>query len=196
MDAPAAISFRSLLPELSPIVADARPNVLVVGVGHSGTSVVTRMLAALGWQAADADEEFAECVPMREANDYALVHGQLPESAREYAGRLFARRPWVAKDPRLCVTLPLWWPLLRVSEPVVVNLEKSREKVEESYLRRGAARRGNDVTMRWVRGSRRYTIGELYDQLQHSLAHWPFPVMRLQYEQVMAACSLFRPRQA
>ena len=73
--------------------------------------------------------------------------------------------------------------------------EKSREKVEESYLPRVCgARRGDDVTMRWVRGSRRYTIGELYDQLQHSLAHWPLPVMRLQYEQVMAACSLFRPR--
>ena len=146
MDAPATISFRSLLPELNPIVADAQANVLVVGVGHSGTSVVTRMLAALGWQAADADEEFAECVPMREANDYALLHGQLPESAREYAGRLFARRPWVAKDPRLCVTLPLWWPLFR-SEPVVLHLEKSRDEVEESYLRRcrSTGQRRNDA---------------------------------------------------
>lgn len=46
---------------------DGRPNIVVVGVGNSGTTIVTKMLHALGWQAADADDTFGESVGLREA---------------------------------------------------------------------------------------------------------------------------------
>ena len=42
-----------------------RPNVLVLGVGHSGTSILAKMLFAAGWQAGDADAEYGESVSIR-----------------------------------------------------------------------------------------------------------------------------------
>ena len=56
----------NILPSGDPrLEVDGRPNIVVLGVGNSGTTIVTKMLHALGWQATDADETFAESVRLR-----------------------------------------------------------------------------------------------------------------------------------
>jgi hypothetical protein len=85
---------------------NSRPNIVVLGVGNSGTTIVTKMLHALGWQAADADETFAESVRFREINESGDFSG-----AAEYLASL--PQPWAIKDPRLVRTLGIGshsWP--------------------------------------------------------------------------------------
>jgi hypothetical protein len=176
-----------------PIPRDARPNILIVGVGHSGTSVLTKMLGCLGWHTPAADEEFAECVPLRDANDQALIHGALPAAAEAIVAELDRHSPWVAKDPRLCLTLPLWWPLFRDNPPLVLHLEKQREQVEASFHRRGTQKHG-EASIRYVQGSPRYKLDELYASLEDSLRAWPYPVVTVHYDQIAAASQLFQAR--
>ena len=45
-----------------------QPNIVVFGVSHSGTSVVTKMLGLLGWHLNDADEQFVESLSMTSVN--------------------------------------------------------------------------------------------------------------------------------
>jgi hypothetical protein len=80
------------------MAADGRPNIVVLGVGNSGTTIVTKMLHALGWQAADADETFGESVRLREINESGDFSG-----AAEYLAGL--PQSWAIKDPRFVRTL-------------------------------------------------------------------------------------------
>jgi hypothetical protein len=89
----------NILPSGDPrMAADGRPNIVVLGVGNSGTTIVTKMLHALGWQAADADETFGESVRLREINESGDFSG-----AAEYLAGL--PQSWAIKDPRFVRTL-------------------------------------------------------------------------------------------
>src|SRR5687768_3487144 len=89
---------------------DQRPNVLVYGIGHSGTTLLTKMLHALGWnpggEPSGTDEKYEEHIEFRECNAHALKHSTLPAVAAVHVKGLVA--PWAIKDPRLVLTLPLW----------------------------------------------------------------------------------------
>ena len=39
-------------------VGVVRPNLVVVGVGHSGTTILTKMISELGWGSVGADERY------------------------------------------------------------------------------------------------------------------------------------------
>lgn len=84
-----------------------RPNIVILGVGHSGTTVLARMLGALGWSLAETDEDYAEPPKVRELNTEAKRSGQLDTSAYRALPRA---TPWVVKDPRFVWTLDLWRP--------------------------------------------------------------------------------------
>lgn len=176
-------------------LTDARPNILVVGVGHSGTTIVTRLLATLGWQLGDADERFAEHGPLRAANRYALQHDQLPAAAIEALDMLDTHPPWAAKDPRFSVTLHLWAPLFqsRSGLPLVLHLTRDPAAVAASYLKRNELVRGRPGNT-WNGSSRGMTVDEQYASLASQLARWPGPIVTLAYEQLAAAHKLFAPR--
>lgn len=59
---------------------------------------------------------------------------RLTEQARALIETLEPRRPWVIKDPRLCLTLPFWQRLL--TEPVCVLISRSPVEVARSLRRR------------------------------------------------------------
>ena len=47
-----------------------KPNIIVYGIGHSGTSIVSKMLHELGWNVGiDVDEYHFEDIPTRELNE-------------------------------------------------------------------------------------------------------------------------------
>src|SRR6185437_9108184 len=78
-----------------------RPNVLVYGVGHSGTTILTRMLFALGWNSADADEQYAESVSIRDLNRRLLSdRGKEIDRSGLTAALSALPDPWALKDPR------------------------------------------------------------------------------------------------
>jgi hypothetical protein len=163
--------------------AAARPNVLVYGIGHSGTTILTQMLGALGWQLGDADEEFAESVSIRAMNQKLLRTGKAVRD--ELFNRLRALpEPWAVKDPRFHRTLEHWLPAFAELEnlPLLLWIRRDAEATIGSYLRRGDS---------YCDSKQKFDAA--YAKAERGYQLWPWEKVSLDYEQVMAAVSLFRP---
>lgn len=157
-----------------------KPNVVVLGVGHSGTTILTRMLKAAGWNTPDADEEFEECVWMRDMN-LELIHLGRFNASRAMRRVNALPQPWAVKDPRFVSTLNIWTPLFAELEnpPALVRVVRNTEDVKRSYLRRGF--RGNI-----------HDIIELRNrQCEEQYEKWPWARLTIQYEQLGMAAALF-----
>ncbi len=165
----------NILPGSDPRMAvDGRPNIVVLGVGNSGTTIVTKMLHALGWQAADADETFGESVRLRDINESGDFSG-----AAEYLAGL--PQPWAIKDPRLVRTLGRWQPFLLPYKPVLVWVIRDRESVLESKRKRGVPRESASGQY----DSQIRQAGRLY-------AAWTGPKCWIEYERLADAVGLWR----
>ena len=173
-----------------------KPNLLVVGVGHSGTSAVTRMIGGLGWNMPCADDAFAEHVQVRECNTWAIKNGGLPDLAQQVVDDLFMHQPWVVKDPRFAVTLHLWQPLFAAAGelPSVLWLTREFQQVCESYRSRGElVAFGDDLVpgICWCEGESGVSVEELYASCARQVARWPGPVLHFEYERVTSATAVW-----
>ncbi len=94
---------------------ELKPCVVIMGVGHSGTSVLAKMLHAAGWEPGDADRPYGESFSIREINRQVQKTGVFPyEKAKAVLTNL--PRPWAIKDPRFVMTLHHWLPVLNQLE--------------------------------------------------------------------------------
>lgn len=172
--------YRRVPPALFHDDTYGKPNIVVLGVGHSGTSILTRMLKAAGWDTPGADQQFAECVWMRDVN-VELIQTGLFNAEGTLQRLLSMPQPWAVKDPRFVFTLNYWTPLFAELEnpPALVRIVRDTSEVKRSYLRRGF--RGN--------------VHEMIDQrlrlCERQYESWPFARLTVQYEQLATAASLF-----
>jgi hypothetical protein len=159
---------------------EGRPNVLVFGIGHSGTTLATQMLFRLGWSAGDADAEYAESVEFREINTQAIRTGRFDtERARRFVAGL--QTPWAIKDPRLTLTLAHWQPVLAGCRPALLWLTRRPEAVIGSYFRRGESlREGADYH-------------QAFEAARRQFAAWSGPKFRLDFESLAAAAAMCDP---
>lgn len=140
------------------------PGVVVLGMHRSGTSAITRALNLLGLATCnDADllgpDEYNtkghwESATVTACNEILLWHSgsawwvpprrqdwltdwsdPLVQPARDAFAGVHGREPWVLKDPRLCLTLPLWMRALDITGVVIALRHPS--SVAQSILRRG-----------------------------------------------------------
>lgn len=146
-----------------------RPNIVMLTVGHTGSSVVSHMLGRLGWNLGDADDQYGESVSVRDCN-----HRRDFSKAAEVLAAL--PEPWAIKDPRFCETLDAWLPFLDRYRPVLVWLTRDPEAVTASFRRRGESLR---VVPRRTAAAQRH-----FDR-------WTGPKLQLAYEQLQAAVTLF-----
>lgn len=164
----------------------ARPNVVVLGVGHSGTSVLVRMLGALDWTLEGLDEEYSEPPAVRRLNWIARKTGKLSAVAWQ---SLPSAGPWVVKDPRFIWTLHLWHEhFQRVTHPpLLVWITRDDEAVAGSYLRRNHFGGDRDVALAQIAQRRQLAADQF--------ARWPagWPKVHVDYEQLRAAVQLFDP---
>jgi len=155
----------------------SRP-VVVMGIGHSGTTIVSRMLSALGFYAGPADEEYAEHPGVRDLNEEAIQSGTLDLSrALDHLEDMAA--PWVVKDPRFVHTLNEWTPILSRWQPTLLWIVRKDEDVERSYQRREENYRDGQ------------TLDGLYDLAADQFDAWPWGKVRLDFENLADAVSLF-----
>ncbi len=157
-----------------------KPSLIVLGVGHSGTTILTKMLGRAGWNLGDADEEFAEHRAIRQLNQIVERTGRLPQKkAQKIIEQL--PRPWVIKDPRFVSTLHHWLPLFLETDrkPVLVRIQRDRDAVMSSYQRREAP---GDVVQR---------IDQLMHMCREQFERWPWESVALEYELLAAAVSAF-----
>jgi hypothetical protein len=151
------------------------PNIVLLTVGHTGSSLVAGLLSALGWTIPTCDPEYNEPRLIRDTNE-ALCGGifeaeSLPEILRSFP------RPWLLKDPRFCETLEAWLPAFAETKPLLLWLERDRPAVEASWLRRP-----NEPL-------------EVLDQrlaaAERHFAYWPWAKQRIGFEDIGAAIGGF-----
>jgi len=146
-----------------------RPNIVLLTIGHTGSSVVCGMVGKLGWHLADADEEYSESVSVREVN-------QRKEWGRCSDVLAALGEPWVIKDPRMCEHLDRWVPHLEPYRPTLVWLTRNHDDVVASYKRRGES-----VSLAHARLAR----------AESNYNAWRWPKLRIAYESVRDAVRLF-----
>ena len=160
----------------------SRPDVVVLGVGHSGTSILAKMLHGAGWQAGDADVEYSESVSVRSLNGACLRHGWLD---RDAATRSLAKlpSPWCVKDPRFVTTLDKWLPIFADMShpPLLVWITRDSDAVAASYVSRGEA------PVDSVHG----LVAERLASAGRQYALWPWRKVAVEYERLAEAAGLF-----
>jgi len=165
---------------------EVRPNLIVLSVGLSGSSLLVAMLEALGWVANDPDPRFHEMPWVSEVNNSLLRGDPFPGDMVDRALTLL-RQPWVLKDPRLVRTLEAWTPFVLPYRPMLLWLERDFVAVRESYRKRGMF-----VGPDSAPGLYGLTVEGLVAAAAEQARLWPGPVLRIRYESLLAAASLAR----
>lgn len=156
-----------------------KKSIVVLGVGHSGTTIITKMIGRLGWNLNDADEEYAESRSVRNLNEFGCDHGVLLEdTAASIISRM--QTPWVIKDPRFCETLHMWHAAFVPQSPTLVWITRSRAALEESYKRRGEGLK-----------IRRMTREENLQNARNQFNRWPWAKFSISLEALSSAVALF-----
>lgn len=156
----------------------SRPNIILMGVGNSGTTVTARMLDRMGWNLGDADVEYSESVLARRINDDLNKFGQWDEAAAKSLLESLTT-PWVIKDPRFCLTLNNWLPLLGYGT-FLLWIDRDKESTIRSRIRRGATQ---SEAVRSV--DRRQSLAAKHYE------SWPWGKLKISLEQIQSAISLF-----
>lgn len=171
--------------------SDSRRNILLFGVGHSGTSIVSKMLGALGWNLGDADG-FGENVAIRRINGQ-ILNGRQPQIEVLHEAFAALPQPWVVKDPRFVLTLSTWMELFQTwpqqQRPQLLYLTRELEKIERTYVAYGEVKDG-------VPGMYRKTVRELAALAVEGFREWPYQKLAITFEQIIAAAELFSVKRA
>ena len=159
-----------------------RPSVVVLGVGHSGTSVLSKMLMAAGWHCPDADQEFAESVGVRQINETYLSNQAF--DIERAAQLLETPTPWTVKDPRFVHCLDRWTPVFARCEhpPLLVWIQRNSDRVIASYVRRGELtedRAADIVRHRFALARRQFEL-------------WPWNKCIVHYEHLSSCAEFIR----
>ena len=152
------------------------PNIVLLGVGRSNTTITTRMLATmLSLNLGEIDPEYCEETNVRFVNQRHWSSGTFDSLAAHRAIRRIPQ-PWIIKDPRFRRSLQHWLPILQRYRPMLVYLTKDAATVKQSHIRAG-----------WL---------HVYDpqdveRCNEHFRKWPFPKIRLQAEKIAEAIKLF-----
>ncbi len=186
-----------------------KPNVIVLAVGHSGSSVTVQMLGKLGWNLGEVKQGVYENRAVQSINktillnrnicpcgsddvqvgDKALTCRKCGQTTRkpdelphfdEMAAALDLTEPWIVKDPRFVVTWPHWREAFRQIDPLVLHLERDIERMRRTYSR-----------YNFDGGIFGHSIEDLLAKAREHYEAWDGPKLSLRYEDVAKAVRLF-----
>jgi len=149
------------------------PCIVLLTVGHTGSTVVAGLFGVLGWHLPDNDPEYNEPRATREAN-VAILRGENVDCQRLIAG---LPRPWLIKDPRLSLTLEHWLPALAGIKPMLVWLERDEAAVRASWQRRGEPLE---------------LLAKRQQSAETAFEYWPWAKQRIDFESVGRWISRFK----
>ncbi len=169
-----------------------RPNLLMMGIGHSGTSIATKMLNAMGWNLPEprgdggraGESEAARAHDMRYCRQ--LANGKSPVFNEQLAMKVVSelKEPYVFKHPRFVITLQLWAPFLP-QDALLIWVTRNLVDTQESHTRRGHMR--DDSSLHPAA-----TVKGHFEYAKNTYAWWPGPKVVIRYEDLVRAVSLFR----
>ena len=156
---------------------DTHTNVLILGVGHSGTTILSKMLMKCGFNKNDNDKEFGESVSVREINDQICRNTYIQSDQVNALEMLM--EPWVLKDPRFVRTLDKWSHLFSDNPPLLIWIQRDIKDVLKSFYDRNEIKCDAQV----------HTLFQLakgqYDR-------WPWRKMIIKYEDIAQAVQMFQ----
>lgn len=158
-------------------------NIIILTIGRTGSTILTRMLGELGWNLPVDADEYAEPVALREINE-RLIRG-LPVASEEMQAAIdMHEQPCVLKDPRFAWTLKEWRDHFQGA--CLIWLTRDLAMVELSLRKQG-----------WGRSSPGgYRLGgetlpTIEEWCGNFFQEWQGPKIKLAYEQLKSAVSLF-----
>ena len=164
-------------------------NVIILGVGHSGTTMLSRVLERMGWNlGSDIDEEFAEHVGVRKLNIQLCNNPNfsLPiPGCRRMIEHL--QTPWAIKDPRFVFTLDQWREVLKKYNPILVWIVRNLSDVKDSYSRRGQIDEKGETNIQYMLSQGAKTIEDVFEKCKEQYDSWIGDKMILSYEKICEA---------
>ncbi len=175
------VSHDAIRPELERY---GRPSIIILGVGHSGTSVLTKMLFELGWKPNQADSQYCEETRFRELNIKLLEELRPPEELQTFIRQL--EQPFALKDPRFVLTWRLWLSAFASEgiEPLLLYIVREATALEESYKVRRILVDGQP-------GSFNHPVTELRHKADEAFQQWPYGKLCFSYESIRRAVAAF-----
>ncbi len=164
--------------------------IIVFGVGHSGTTIVTRMLRELGWRTDTVDEEYCESRAFRNYND-RMLDGDSISTVELVTWLLRLPTVWVIKDPRFVLTIRNWmeafaeYRRLTGRSPFLLGTHRAFKKVAISYVKRG------EVDSHGLPTAHQHSLPILLNKWTAALEQWPWGSQVVDMEQIGAAVTLF-----
>lgn len=173
-------------------------NLMGAYVGAEGTLVGFNQENPKGfWERKDVRTIDQDLLKTIEADWYKVAYFDLnkltendqaafEQKARMIVLNLDAHRPWVLKDPRICLLLPLWRPLLEA--PICIHIYRSPLQVAQSLRTRNGFPIHFGVAL-WEK----YTLAALENSRNlprlfvshHRLLEQPLETVRVLYEQLL-----------
>lgn len=158
-----------------------RPNLIVTGVAHSGTSIVARMLIELGSNRLEADYgNNTENSLIYDVNQSLIA--ERPADWDSVRRLLAGRNPWMVKDPHFVFTLDRWVPMLSEFgfRPVLLCITRDHDSVINSWNRRGE---GLPDAAPHVAVAER--------MCRQQIDRWPWERIVIDYEKLSKAAAMF-----
>lgn len=151
------------------------PNIVVLGVGYSNTSITAFQIKEMGWNVGDIDEEFCEHRKVRQVNENFMKSGHWDTREAELA-LANLNSPWLIKDPRFRVTLRKWYPVFAQYKPLLLHLTKDSKLIADSWSRHGmnASQLPNAIA----------ACDTYFEE-------WPWPKMKLDASDIAKAVCLY-----
>ena len=145
-------------------------NVLIHGVGHSGTRLFAAMAAALGWNTGKVNGTH-ETKELNRLNKLILRGVGCGKAQKQFLASLPS--PWAIKCTRTVVTLDKWLPLLKPYKPAMLYVTRHPDAMSKTHRRPIAAKR-----------SLGHKVSELCEIAREQYDAWPWQKWHVTFEQV------------
>lgn len=166
-------------------------NIILMGVNHSGTSVVAEMFKQMGWNIPDTGKDYIrrneikwvqECnakllYKIREIEDYNV--NDIQNTILENLIKM--EEPWIIKSPQFVLTLEYW----ELSpDTVLIYLDRNLRRLEASFRKRGQLKNGKPGEYGCSVKRLRYLAHEQYKR-------WKYNKCRIDYNDIKKAIDVF-----
>lgn len=155
-------------------------NIWIFGVGHSGTTIITRQLSILGWNPGKHDHNYEDTVIKGINKEYLANDVFDHQHGADYINSL--KQPWVLKDPRFVRTQPQWNIVFdRIGHfPLLIHITRSPDAMLKSHERRNEAVGLDEI------------VG-LQEQSRYGYDNYPGPKIAVGLEKLAEAIKAFNP---
>jgi hypothetical protein len=151
-----------------------RPNIVLLTVGHTGSTFVAGLFRTLGWHIPDCDAEYNEPIFVREANRRLLQSDvSIPKDILDNIPQ-----PWVLKDPLFCETLEHWMEIFSKYRPTLIWIERNLADTIKSW-----SNRAEDLSY----------LSERVQAVPNLYLYWPWSKQKIQIEDFAEYMKDFNP---